>query len=148
MEKIKDFAIGASVWALMLGVPIGIVALGSDSSSTNRANHSALPEPVCSTDSIPFETVEQETDELVVGDSERITSGVEGERTICTRDNVEISDDITTEPVNEVIRIGTYEPYEEPEAYYASCPITTCNDGTCSSSTGRGTCSWHGGVAY
>lgn len=29
-----------------------------------------------------------------------------------------------------------------------SCPITTCVDGTCSDSTGRGTCSWHGGEAY
>ena len=29
-----------------------------------------------------------------------------------------------------------------------SCPITTCEDGSCSSSTGRGTCSHHGGVAY
>lgn len=29
-----------------------------------------------------------------------------------------------------------------------SCPITTCSDGSCSSSTGRGTCSYHGGIAY
>ena len=28
------------------------------------------------------------------------------------------------------------------------CPITTCNDGSCSSSMGRGACSHHGGVAY
>ena len=28
------------------------------------------------------------------------------------------------------------------------CPITTCNDGACSSSTGRGTCSHHGGVRH
>lgn len=27
-----------------------------------------------------------------------------------------------------------------------SCKITTCNDGACSTSTGRGTCSHHGGV--
>lgn len=29
-----------------------------------------------------------------------------------------------------------------------SCPITTCSDGSCSSSTGRGTCSHHGGIAH
>lgn len=29
-----------------------------------------------------------------------------------------------------------------------SCAITTCNDGACSTSTGRGTCSHHGGVKY
>lgn len=28
------------------------------------------------------------------------------------------------------------------------CPVTTCVDTTCSNSTGRGTCSWHGGIAY
>lgn len=39
------------------------------------------------------------------------------------------------------------EQLEEPDNYEA-CPITTCNDSTCSQSTGRGTCSWHGGVAY
>lgn len=33
-------------------------------------------------------------------------------------------------------------------SYDDVCPITTCNDGACSSSTGRGTCSHHGGVRY
>ena len=32
--------------------------------------------------------------------------------------------------------------------YSETCPITTCNDGACSSSTGRGTCSHHGGVNH
>lgn len=63
-----------------------------------------------------------------------------------------------TEPIAQQVVKGTkiYVPPPEPEIEleptyqqrYASCPITTCNDGTCSSSTGRGTCSWHGGVAY
>lgn len=30
--------------------------------------------------------------------------------------------------------------------YSEECPITTCTDGVCSSSTGRGTCSHHGGI--
>ncbi len=29
-----------------------------------------------------------------------------------------------------------------------TCALTRCNDGTYSGSTGRGTCSYHGGVAY
>lgn len=33
-------------------------------------------------------------------------------------------------------------------SYDDVCPITTCNDGACSSSTGRGTCSHHGGVRH
>ena len=29
-----------------------------------------------------------------------------------------------------------------------NCPITTCSDGSCSNSSGRGTCSHHGGVRF
>lgn len=40
--------------------------------------------------------------------------------------------------------------YEPPKPVYtprySQCPATTCCDGTCSYSTGRGTCSWHDGV--
>lgn len=53
---------------------------------------------------------------------------------------------------------GTKQPetssYSSPHSsksgisYDDVCPITTCNDGACSSSTGRGTCSHHGGVRY
>ena len=32
--------------------------------------------------------------------------------------------------------------------YSETCPITTCNDGACSTSTGRGTCSHHGGIRH
>jgi hypothetical protein len=41
-----------------------------------------------------------------------------------------------------VIHLAGVEPELE------SCSVTTCTDGSCSYSTGRGTCSWHGGVAY
>ena len=39
----------------------------------------------------------------------------------------------------------TYTP-TPPVQNQSRCPITTCCDGTCSRSRGRGTCSWHGGV--
>lgn len=48
-----------------------------------------------------------------------------------------------------IISLAGNEPVA-PAAQTTSqgCPVTTCNDGSCSSSTGRGTCSWHGGVAH
>lgn len=36
--------------------------------------------------------------------------------------------------------------YTPPAQEEYRCPVTTCCDGTCSWSRGRGTCSWHGGV--
>lgn len=50
----------------------------------------------------------------------------------------------TTSPVTVPVPapVATSEP-----AQTTTCPITTCADGSCSSSTGRGTCSYHGGEA-
>lgn len=59
------------------------------------------------------------------------------------------------EPTKYAIKTVDNPNYVEPKPIYTappapqrgrSCPITTCCDGTCSSSVGRGTCSWHGGV--
>lgn len=48
---------------------------------------------------------------------------------------------VTEEPQNA-------KPLSSKSSIYYSevCPITTCSDGACSRSTGRGTCSHHGGV--
>lgn len=46
---------------------------------------------------------------------------------------------------------ASYQQFKDSKSsiYQAEiCPITTCNDGSCSSSTGRGTCSHHGGVRH
>ena len=43
---------------------------------------------------------------------------------------------------------GYHESSKSGIYYSEECPITTCNDGACSSSTGRGTCSHHGGVSH
>ena len=37
-------------------------------------------------------------------------------------------------------------PLISGESACGECVRTVCNDGTLSSSTGHGTCSWHGGV--
>lgn len=44
-----------------------------------------------------------------------------------------------------VVELAAPEPVQNTQA---SCPVTTCADGSCSGSTGSGTCSWHQGEAY
>lgn len=44
--------------------------------------------------------------------------------------------------------VNTTERITPPVTQTTTCAITTCNDGSCSSSVGRGTCSWHGGVDH
>jgi hypothetical protein len=51
----------------------------------------------------------------------------------------------TPEPITTPQAVPVSEPAPAPKKA-ANCPITTCNDGSCSSSTGRGTCSHHDGV--
>lgn len=51
--------------------------------------------------------------------------------------------------VNAIRVEGTYDPVIlHPRDTYNISGGSVCNDGTYSLSTGRGTCSWHGGVAY
>lgn len=85
--------------------------------------------------------------------------GVDGVANVCKKGNgTEVSRSVIKQPVDQ---IDTYTKPPEPPTYdvlddgpdnsisqYQECPITTCRDGSCSQSTGRGTCSWHGGIAY
>jgi hypothetical protein len=105
----------------------------------------------CHAQSIPFETEYFESTALGLGKAQVTRLGVNGERSVCSKNSEYVSDTLTKSPVKQYVDRGTYvapgiPQYEEPE--YSSCPVTTCNDNTCSYSTGRGTCSWHGGIAY
>lgn len=146
-DKIKSFLGGFAGLAIFGALIFGPALLPSTSSSsqTTEAVHVA-PEPTCETQEIVYEEVEQETEELEVGDNEVTQKGVNGARQVCTNPetNTVVSDEITSEPVSQITRIGTYEPPVYSEPAYGSI----CNDGSWSPSTGRGTCSWHDGVSY
>lgn len=101
-------------------------------------------EKVCTTEPIPFETEEQENDGYDVGDDWVSQEGVEGEREICTLDGSEVSNTVTVAVVNEVRQIGTYVA---PVVNYSYRIGAWCRDGSWSNATGRGACSWHGGVS-
>ncbi len=71
---------------------------------------------VTTTEEVPYQTVKTQSSELYEGQTRVQTSGVNGVRTIVTRNRVEngqvtasevLSDEITTAPVDEVILVGT-----------------------------------------
>ncbi|WP_114559182.1 resuscitation-promoting factor [Desertihabitans aurantiacus] len=73
---------------------------------------------------VDFKTVRKETSELLQGTTETETEGVAGERTIVTtvtKENGKVvkeekkSDEVTREPVDEVVLVGTREPEPEPK---------------------------------
>lgn len=127
------------------------------------------------TESIPFTSSIEYDNSLEVGKTSIKTKGVNGERTIKHEvvykngsevSREEISNEVTTKPVNEVVvqgtktkqlncpngtYINTYgnevcRPYESSSA--PSGASAKCKDGTYSfSQSRRGTCSGHGGVA-
>jgi hypothetical protein len=112
----------------------------------------------CADESIPYSTNATYYDSsLEVGSSKITQAGVDGVKEVCTRGDGSVASTTVIQPaIDQEKSIGTKEPsytsifdYSTPApAPTTSCAVTTCNDGTCSYSTGRGTCSWHGGVAY
>lgn len=106
------------------------------------------PEYTCENITIPYET-EYIGEESTLSDI--TTVGVDGQKEVCTpdKDGYDVQSTVIADPITEVITYKAYEPFEfeytEP-AYYGGGAI--CNDGSRSYSTGRGTCSWHGGVQY
>lgn len=91
---------------------------------------------------------------MYAGETKITQQGNAGITENCSSNAKFISSTVIKQPTAQITAIGTKE--KEPVRYTVQapvydeveeCPITTCNDGSCSSSTGRGTCSWHGGVA-
>lgn len=76
---------------------------------------------VTTTEDVEYEVVEQETDDLAQGKRSVETEGVKGERTIVHYQqsvdgelivDTEISNSVTTAPVDEVVLVGTADPEE------------------------------------
>jgi resuscitation-promoting factor RpfB len=125
---------------------------------------------------VAFQSTTQNDSSLASGTTKVTTAGVNGVETVTYRvtytngietSREKVSDQITTQPVNQVTAIGTYvapiqncpngtyvntagntvcSPYSSPSAPVGA--TAQCLDGTYSfSQTRSGTCSHHGGVA-
>jgi len=107
--------------------------------------------PTCTTETVPYSVQTINDDTMDIGTTKVSSQGTNGSDKVCRdKQGAEVSRSHLTTPINEVDAIGTKtEPttvYVPPATTYSGG--TLCADGTYSSSTGRGTCSWHGGEAY
>lgn len=107
----------------------------------------------CSDERIPFKTTTIEDPSFTQEYSFTDPEGTNGVKRQCTgRDGSDQGTTIKIPAIDAVYHKGTKVPeqstiYTEP-LYNESGGGAVCNDGSRSYSTGRGTCSWHGGVAY
>jgi resuscitation-promoting factor RpfB len=171
---------------LSLGTFGAMAQSGTPSTSTPPTTQTQKAQPkieiktITSTEAVPFASSSVDDPNLTQGTTEVRTAGVNGVRTltheVTLTDGVEtarkeVSNSITTQPINEVVAKGTKAPIQVQAQ--PSCPNGTyvntygntvcrpyesnsapagasaqCEDGTYSfSQSRRGTCSGHGGVA-
>ena len=106
----------------------------------------------CTTESIPFDTVYQGERGQYGYTESVVQQGVDGKVKTCKPSRSGHKDKVETiaQPVTHII-------YRTPKPAPSPPPVlqpvyegggAVCRDGTRSYSTGRGTCSWHGGVDY
>ena len=140
IEKIKD-TIGIAVsLAALIGIPaMSIAPLLED----------------CDTVKVPYsvETRHESKARSDYNPEKAITQhGRNGETKKCVKKfGGDIREEVISEPVKEII---TYYDYYEPYHFYVPAQEindhagAVCRDGSTSPATGRGACSWHGGVQY
>lgn len=105
----------------------------------------------CTDKAVPYTSTQVDDPTLAVGTTQITTQGVNGVEHVCkTGTDVIKEDSITTDKVDQVVSNGTEQPVPTyvPVQRSTGCAVTLCADGSCSFSTGRGTCSHHGGEAY
>lgn len=139
-EKTKpgDIAILA-FWILVLGLIIGWAPI--------KASYE-YHKITCGDQSIPFESSSQDDPNTTIGTRSITTIGQNGVKHVCSRgDGTTVSSEVSRPAVSEVVAVGS-----KITPLYTHAAQTTygtlCSDGWVSSSTGRGTCSHHGGIAY
>ena len=131
--------IGASLWAMGWFV----IALAGTLIHGNQVS--------CTDQQIPYSTYTVNDDSMYAGVTTIKTMGLNGTKHVCThKDGTIASQSVVSQPVDEVKAVGTKSTTPVYTAPVLSGTYRTgaiCNDGSQSSATGRGACSWHGGVS-
>lgn len=131
------------------GVLATIVAIAG---GTYVANKSSI---TCNSETVPYVETIEKTDILHIGQSQVKFAGVNGINKVCRNESNEVvSTAATLPPINQVTMQGIQQAVTPPPLVTPAPPASTvcsgyptlCNDGSCSGSTGRGTCSHHGGI--
>jgi hypothetical protein len=144
MSKIDGLnwdVINAMFWPfLFFGLPL-LIALGSSVYDGNLAK--------CNNTQVQYAEVPIEDANTLKGMDYVKLEGKGGTEQVCSVHGKDISRQTVALPVTQIKYIGVKEPviYTPPVNTYNGGGAI-CADGTRSYSTGRGTCSWHGGVSY
>lgn len=115
----------------------------------------------CVNQAVAYTSTEQNNPNQLVGYKAVSVNGANGVNKVCSSKTQYISTTVLKAPIAQVTDIGTKQPAPAPVATPApvsnyQAPVQNnsvrvgaiCVDGWESSSTGRGTCSSHGGVSY
>lgn len=148
-SRLHEVSRGIFMLCILVGAPLLLIFTSTE--AQNRTNVVASTDVTCKTEKVPFETVTQRDETRYIGEPDVVAAeGVDGERKICSRSNgYVVSDDITVQPVAKQVSVASKEkPPAPPIPTYTPRYRTgaECHDGSYSSATGRGACSWHGGV--
>lgn len=155
---------------------LGLIVIGAVGSVSNAINGgsgaqqvegSATTAPqvtykeVTETESVPFEKTTQPDSSRDVGTSAVTTAGVNGVRTKTYKltmtdgketDRVEVKNEVTTLPVNEVTSVGARQPYVAPapapqsncDSNYSSACVPVASDVDCGGGSGNGPAYFYG----
>jgi hypothetical protein len=129
--------------AAFLGIPTLIAANTHPAADpTKPVAAEVAPSISCNTERIEYEVTREPDPGRYIGEESGIGGGEYGEREVCVNDDSgeTVSNTVTLQPVAATQYYGT--AVEEDES-----PGAICADGWRSYSTGRGTCSHHGGVS-
>lgn len=151
MKRIREWL---DDWSIAL-IYVAVIAVIGFAGYASSATDSVVTYDDCTTESIPYETTEVGDTDDQDAETETEVEGVDGEKEICepSKEGYDDKVTVTKEPITEVIRYTSQpeEIDEEPAyTYQGSGSYRTgaiCSDGSTSSATGRGACSWHGGVS-
>jgi hypothetical protein len=112
---------------------------------------------VTETQPVPFQTFEKTDNDIEKGQRVVTTNGVNGTKTITYKvayiDDQEItrekiSENVTTQPINQVVKVGTYIPASPMPPSGPAGATALCADGSLSyAEHHQGACSKHGGVS-
>lgn len=118
----------------------GAIILGFNAVTNNTS---------CTKSEIYYERQEVSNSELLFSESYISQNGANGIKEVCKRGSEVVSETVLSPQVDEVYQVGTKEtPAIIPtNTYNARERVGAwCYDGSYSSATGRGACSWHDGV--
>jgi hypothetical protein len=133
--------------------PANLNTTNTSSSKQNHVTHKTITD----TEPIPYDTVENNDSSLAKGARTITTEGVDGERTVrydviytngVETSRVPISSEVTKDPVDKVIAVGTKTEEPKPSSNcdpnYAGGCVPIANDVDCGGGSGNGPAYFYG----